>query len=190
MKATYLTTCVKKEDLPDLGGMPEIALIGRSNCGKSSLLNAILNHKNMARTSSTPGRTQAINFFSLNDKVIFADLPGYGFNKADRKVAKTWEELLMGYLEEPRVSLRLFLIDIRRGLSDEDYRYLELIAKSGPTSLVLTKADKLSRNQAFSTSQKHKKLLKDRGVDAVEVYVTSSLKKTGVEPLRESLLSI
>ncbi len=96
----------------------------------------------------------------------------------------------MGYLDLPRVSYRLFLIDIRRGLTEEDFFYLKMISHSGETALVLTKADKMSKNQSFSAAQKQKKVLKEHGLTDIEVYVTSSLKKLGTTELRESLLSL
>ena len=128
---------------------PEIAFAGRSNVGKSSLINCLLNRKGLVRTSSTPGRTQLLNFFAINEKLHFVDLPGYGFARAPRPVRERWQPMVHGYLTARR-NLRavVWLLDVRREPSREDLEFLDWLEESGvPTIPVVTKVDKVSRNE-------------------------------------------
>lgn len=136
--------------------MPEIAVAGRSNVGKSSLINHLFRHGKMARVSSTPGKTQALNFFTIDESLAFTDLPGYGFAKVPNTVRKSWGPMIQSYLEE-RATLKvvLFLFDIRRLPNDDDKQLLEWIAHNHKSMiLVLTKADKVSKNQRQANRQK------------------------------------
>jgi len=126
-------------------GLPEVAFAGRSNVGKSSLINALTGRKTLARTSNTPGRTQQINFFSLADRLLLVDMPGYGYAKASRKEVKEWQGLATLYLKG-RPSLRrvLLLIDARQGLKESDEQVMRQLDESAQSyQLVLTKTDKL-----------------------------------------------
>jgi GTP-binding protein len=132
--------------------LPEIAFVGRSNVGKSSLINTLVGRKNLAKTSNTPGRTQLINFFTLNEKVSFVDLPGYGFAKVSQSVKKDWGDMIEAYLRE-RLSLALvvFILDIRRDPSEDDLSLRDWLEHYRiPYLYILTKADKLSNNQAIA----------------------------------------
>ena len=134
--------------VPDEGA--EVAFAGRSNAGKSSAINVIVNRRQFARTSKTPGRTQLINFFALRDGARIVDLPGYGFARVSEKMREHWANLIADYFES-RASLRgLFLIvDIRRGLNDFDRQMLAFAESVGlPVHVLLTKSDKLKRGQA------------------------------------------
>ncbi|MBI5094894.1 MAG: YihA family ribosome biogenesis GTP-binding protein [Candidatus Hydrogenedentes bacterium] len=134
---------------------PEIAFVGRSNVGKSSLLNALLQRKELAKTSSTPGKTQTINFFEIGGKFYFVDLPGYGFAKVPVDVKEAWGRLMTGYLSS-REPLRLVivLLDLRHPPTDKDVEMLELIEEAQkPTVLVATKSDKLTRAQRTENLQ-------------------------------------
>ena len=129
---------------------PEIAFAGRSNVGKSSLINALVGVKNLARVSATPGRTQAINFFEVSEAGIFVDLPGYGFAKVPPSVQASWRALIEAYLVD-RVALEgvVLIVDIRHEPKDMDLQLLEFLqAHEIPVLIVATKADKLSRQQA------------------------------------------
>lgn len=140
--ATSLATC------PD-SPWPEIAFAGRSNVGKSSLINNLLNRRGLVRTSSTPGRTQMLNFFNINERFYFVDLPGYGFARAPRSVRERWTPMVKGYLEG-RSNLRavVWLLDVRREPTPEDLEFLDwLEANDLPTIPVVTKVDKVSRSQ-------------------------------------------
>lgn len=135
---------VKMDALPGEGG-PEIAFAGRSNVGKSSLLNALTNHKNLARASNTPGRTQEINYFDLGGVMRLVDLPGYGYAKASRKNIEAWTRLTRDFLRG-RVTLRrvCLLIDSRHGLKPTDLEVMDLLDESAVTyQIILTKIDKI-----------------------------------------------
>ena len=130
--------------------LPEIAFAGRSNVGKSSLINTLVGRKALAKTSNTPGRTQLINFFTLNDKVAFVDLPGYGFAKVSQSVKKDWGDMIEAYLRERQsLALVVFILDIRRDPSGDDLSLRDWLEHYRiPYLYILTKADKLSNNQA------------------------------------------
>lgn len=129
--------------------LPEVAFAGRSNVGKSSLINVLVNRKSLVRTSSTPGRTQLINFFDINGAFSLVDLPGYGFAKVPMAVKKEWGPMMRTYLEV-RENLRavVFILDIRREPREEDIQMLDWLEEFGvPTIPVVTKIDKLPRSQ-------------------------------------------
>jgi len=138
----------KPEDFPR-DGRPEFAIVGRSNVGKSSLINAILGRKGIARVSQTPGKTQAIQFYLVNDRFYIVDLPGYGYAKVSRATSAAWGDLTRIYFEQAR-SLRLvfLLLDSRRIPSDQDLQIHDWMSCGGvPWQVILTKTDKLSNNQ-------------------------------------------
>ncbi len=129
------------------GDLPEVAFSGKSNVGKSSLINALVNRKGLAKISSSPGRTQLINFFRVNGKFSFVDLPGYGYAKVPQEIRKNWKPMVESYLQT-RTVLRLvvLILDARRGVSPDDLALLDwLDYHRVPSSIVLTKADKLSQ---------------------------------------------
>jgi GTP-binding protein len=132
--------------------MPEIAFVGRSNVGKSSLINTLVGRKKLAKTSHTPGRTQLINFFAINEQVFFVDLPGYGFAKVPRSVKKDWGNMIESYLKErPNLCLVVFILDIRRDPGAEDLSLRDWLQQYRlPYLYVLTKSDKLSNSQALA----------------------------------------
>ena len=128
---------------------PEIAFAGRSNVGKSSLVNCLLNRKGLVRTSSTPGRTQLLNFFVINDAFNFVDLPGYGFARAPRPVREKWQPMVHGYLRG-RSTLKavIWLLDVRRDPSRDDLEFLDFLEEAEIATIpVVTKVDKVSRNE-------------------------------------------
>ena len=134
---------------------PEIAFAGRSNVGKSSLINVIVNRKRVARISSTPGRTQALNFFCVDNRLYFVDLPGYGYARVPLQVKKSWGEMVETYLRK-RSNLKavVVILDIRRDSSTGDMNLLGWLKQYGINAiLVLTKADKLSRHQSISRAK-------------------------------------
>jgi len=146
--ARYLTSLHDFEELPE-SPFPEIAFAGRSNVGKSSLINFLLGRKALARTSSTPGRTQGINFFLVDEKFVLADLPGYGFAKAPVHVVKAWTKRTRAYVSGSTALMGvLLLLDIRRTPSLDDLSFARLTATSGKLLIpVVTKCDKLSRSR-------------------------------------------
>ena len=155
--------------------LPEIAFAGRSNVGKSTLINSLLNRKKLVKTSSTPGKTQLINFFKINDKFHFVDLPGYGFAKVPETVRQQWQRLIEAYLQE-RESLRnvVLIIDSRHGPTSQDRQLKEwLDYYDRPVLIVASKIDKLKRGQI----QNHLKIIRqDLSLDATPL-AHSSLEK-------------
>jgi GTP-binding protein len=143
----FIKGAVYPDHYPE-GDQPEIAFVGRSNVGKSSLINVLVNRKNLVRTSSTPGRTQCINFFEVNKQFMLVDLPGYGFARVPLAVKKQWAPMIEKYLTV-RKNLHgvVLILDIRRTPSTEDVRLLDWLRKfSIPPLLVVTKCDKVSNN--------------------------------------------
>jgi len=142
--------------------MPEIAFVGRSNVGKSSLMNTLVGRKNLAKTSNTPGRTQLINFFTVNETISFVDLPGYGFAKVPRSVKKDWGDMMEAYLRERQsLCLVIFILDIRRDPNADDLSLRDWLDHYRiPYLYILTKSDKLSNNQAIARKRAIEKMLR------------------------------
>jgi GTP-binding protein len=147
-RAEFLTSATGPEGYPR-GGHPEVAFAGRSNVGKSSLINALLGRRGLVKTSSTPGRTQLLNFFLVNDRLVFVDLPGYGYARVPASVRATWGPMIERYLTaRSELTGVVAIFDIRRTPSDEDLALLDWLAAAGrPVVVALTKADKLSGNE-------------------------------------------
>jgi GTP-binding protein len=137
--------------------LPEIAFVGRSNVGKSSLINHLLNQKKLAKTSSTPGKTQLLNFFSIDEKMILVDLPGYGYAKAPNASIQKWSKAIDDYLNAaPSLRLILLLLDSRRDITDDDRTLIEWASfKKIPLLTVLTKTDKLTPSQLEEKMKSH-----------------------------------
>ncbi|MEG1500147.1 MAG: ribosome biogenesis GTP-binding protein YihA/YsxC [Clostridia bacterium] len=146
--AKYITSVVKKEDLGKFS-MPEIAFVGRSNVGKSSLLNKLCQSKNLAKTSQTPGRTRMINYFCINDEVMFVDLPGYGFAKAGKDNKELWATLMEDYLTlSENLKLVYLLVDIRHIPTELDKQMqFFLFANQIPFKIIATKSDKIAKTK-------------------------------------------
>lgn len=169
--------------LPDSGR--EVAVAGRSNAGKSSAINVIVNRRQFARTSKTPGRTQLVNFFSLRDNERLVDLPGYGYSTVTASVQRHWGELLQTYFES-RVSLGglLLVVDVRRLLADFDRRMLSFARSVDlPVHVLLSKADKLKRGPASAALLQVRKQLDGKA----SVQLFSALNRQGVEEARQAL---
>lgn len=168
---------------------PEFAFVGRSNVGKSSLINALVNQKKLAKASSTPGRTRLINIFEINKSFYFIDLPGYGFAEASKKEQASWQGLIGSYFENSHNIKRVFvLVDIRHEPSEKDKLMLEyLYAYNLPFNIIATKADKISRGQIL----KHKNMLASAlGVGIDDIIVTSSIDKSGRDRIYEIIESL
>jgi GTP-binding protein len=163
----------------------EVAIAGRSNAGKSSAINAMLGRQSLARTSKTPGRTQQINFFELEDGKRLVDLPGYGFAKVPENVKRHWGALLANYFNRREcLTGAIVVMDSRRPLTDVDMEMLELAASRDlPLHILLTKSDKLSRSESLKTLAQTRKALGD----AATVQLFSATAKTGVDEARDAL---
>jgi len=146
--------------------LPEIAFIGRSNVGKSSLLNAICNKKNIAKVSSTPGKTRVINYFLIDNQFYFVDLPGYGYAKLPAKVSNSWKQMIEEYLlKSGSINLSLLLIDSRHRLLEADMQMIKWLKYNAlPFALVLTKADKISNKKLQHQVQYYNELFPDHTI--------------------------
>jgi len=151
IEAEFVASAFSPRDFPP-AGIPEIVFAGRSNVGKSSLINRLVEKRNLARTSSTPGKTQSINFYRVNRSLHFVDLPGYGYAKVPKPVGRQWKKLVEAYFRSrPGVALVLHLVDARLRLTPLDQELAEWLCHLGiPTMVVATKADKLSGNERSS----------------------------------------
>jgi len=151
LSSEFVTSAAKLSQIPR-DQLPQIAFAGRSNVGKSSLLNALLNRKKLALVSKTPGKTRTINFYRINGQFYFVDLPGYGYAKTAKSVQKSWQSLIEQYLRDnPRLACVISLIDLRHALTALDLELLEwMTAFAIPVVVVGTKADKLSGNERIT----------------------------------------
>ncbi|AXU29389.1 TPA: ribosome biogenesis GTP-binding protein YihA/YsxC [Clostridioides difficile] len=181
-------SAVNKSQYP-AEGIPEIALAGRSNVGKSSIINTLLNRRNFARTSQTPGKTRTINFYLINNEFYFVDLPGYGYAKIAKSKKEKWGGIMERYLESRQELCSIFLlVDIRHEPTADDKLMYEWIKHFGYNCVVIaTKADKISRGQY----QKHISIIRKKlqMESSEKVIPVSSLKKTGVEELWEEIVN-
>lgn len=186
-QARFLISAEKFEQSPPDEGR-EVAFAGRSNSGKSSAINAICNQKALARTSRTPGRTQLLNFFSLDESRRFVDLPGYGYAKVPVAQRKRWEAELTRYLTDRQsLSALILMMDARHPMSAVDRQMLEFAEHYElPVHVLLTKADKLSRGPANAALLKLRKMLQDCEVQA-SAQLFSALKKQGLEEAAETI---
>ena len=187
MESMYIKSAAKAEQLPEFTE-GETAFIGRSNTGKSTLLNALLNRKNLARSGSTPGQTRMVNFFRLGEDRIFADLPGYGYQKGQKNVAAHWQPLVTAYLRRPNIEHIVFLLDIRRKPAEDDIELMYLISRQLPLHLVLTKSDKLNRSEVKKAKDKMEALVAEYDIKVTRIRAISCLKKQGVAELRAEII--
>lgn len=190
-KPSFMLGAMSVNQFPKESGLKEFAFIGKSNVGKSSLINAITNSQ-IAKTSKTPGRTREINFFSLNNKAVFVDMPGYGFALAKENEKYTWRELIYNYLKSRKSLKRLFLlIDSRRGLSINDFDFCDMLDELGVAyQVILTKVDTINKQEyekVFNTvveqSKLHKSMVK-------EVLFASVSKKYGIKEIRNTIYDL
>jgi GTP-binding protein len=163
--AEFLKSAFKENDWPS-DSPPEIAFLGRSNVGKSSLINSLLGVRGLARTSSTPGRTQSLNFFSINDRFRFVDLPGFGFARVPQQIKSTWGDMVTSYLAKRRqLVLSIHIVDSRHEPTNQDLQLHDWLEHSNkPRLIVATKSDKLSNNELRKNLGHIRDVLNDQSV--------------------------
>ncbi|WP_319402616.1 ribosome biogenesis GTP-binding protein YihA/YsxC [uncultured Anaeromusa sp.] len=178
IQAQYVASAVRRDQFPE-EALPEVAFIGRSNVGKSSLINSLCRHRGLARTSGTPGKTQTINFFKVlmregEERLPFhlVDLPGYGYAKTGQEKRKIWSRFIADYFtQSPYLRLVCLLVDIRHAPMPSDIEMFRRLADKGlPLQLILTKADKISKNQVASAVANARKSLQTQGIAEVMAY--------------------
>ena len=164
-------------------------MVGRSNVGKSSLINAVVNRKAVARVSQTPGKTQAVHFYLVNERFYLVDLPGYGYARVPKTMMAAWGELVRGYLDACADDLRLIflLLDSRRIPRDHDVQMHDWAAEAGiDEKVVMTKSDKLSKNELVKSRNT---IARELGVDPATLLPVSTVTRTGVEQIRREMFS-
>jgi GTP-binding protein len=187
--ARFVTSAAAPADFPP-PSLPEIAVVGRSNVGKSSLINALVGQDGLARTSRTPGRTRLINWFEVEARPTFylVDLPGYGYAEVSQAMRESWRPLIETYLAD-RATLAgvLLLIDVRRGPQDEELDFVPWLAERGKSIVVaLTKADKLAKNKRQLEVMRARKTLALR----TDPFAVSTLSSDGIDPLWRAVVKL
>ena len=182
--ATFIKSSGKWQDCPE-PTLPEYAFIGRSNVGKSSLINAMLNHKDLAKTSQTPGKTQLINSFEINENWYLTDLPGYGYARVSKSMRKDFEKLITNYIVNRKNLVNLFvLIDSRHTPQKIDIEFIEWCGENGvPFSIVFTKGDKLKPNALLANVEHYKTELLKTWEELPDIFVTSAEKREGTDDI-------
>lgn len=188
---TFLRGAAALDSLPP-AGLSEVAFAGRSNVGKSSLINALCGRSTVARTSNTPGRTQEINFFDVDGRLCLVDMPGYGFANAPKDKVERWTRLIKGYLRGRAVLRRVvLLVDSRHGLKDSDREMMALLDQAAVVyQVVLTKADKLKEAELAQVAGRTQAEIAKRVAAHPVLIVTSSEKGTGIADLRAELVQL
>ncbi|AVQ29814.1 MULTISPECIES: ribosome biogenesis GTP-binding protein YihA/YsxC [Fusobacterium] len=180
-QADFVKSAVYEKDYPEQLNNMEFAFVGRSNVGKSSLINSITGRKKLAKTSKTPGRTQLINYFKINNEFFIVDLPGYGFAKVPKEMKAEWGKTMDRYIASPRKKLVFVLLDIRRIPSQEDIEMLVYLDHHDiPFKIIFTKMDKVSNNEKFKIMKEIKKKIEFHNED---VFFHSSLSDNGKEDI-------
>jgi GTP-binding protein len=183
LSSKYYKGIYSEKEIIDLN-LPEFVFSGRSNVGKSTLINCLCKSKNLAKTSSFPGKTQSINYYLINDNIFFVDLPGYGYAKASILEREKWKSLIENYFRKTKnLNLIFLLIDIRHGILSTDKLMIDWINHyEFPFIIILTKSDKLSRNEIFNTKQKIQKQL--AGIHSLkEILPVSGINEYGISEI-------
>ncbi len=189
--ADFLKGVVAMDGMPPSDRL-EVCFAGRSNVGKSSLINALTGRKALARTSNTPGRTQEINFFTLGEERYLVDVPGYGFANAPKPIVEKWQRLLKAYLSGRQSLRRVFLlIDARHGAKEVDAEIMQLLGRSAVTfQVIMTKCDKIKKDELQKTVEKTIAVLQNHPAAFPEIILTSSEKGDGIDTLRSVIATM
>ncbi len=190
-EVTFMLSGVSLENLP-APGPPEICFAGRSNVGKSSLINALTNRNGLARASNTPGRTRELNYFNVDDRVWVVDLPGYGYARASKTDIAKWTALTRAFLRGRAQLRRVFmLIDSRHGIKPTDIELMDMLDEAAVTyQLIFTKTDKIKPPEVIKGIMKAAKVIKKRPAAFPEIIPTSSVKKDGLDLLKAEIASL
>lgn len=180
--ANFIKSSSRWQDCPE-PNIPEYAFIGRSNVGKSSLINAMMGHKYLAKTSQTPGKTQLINHFLINESWYLTDLPGYGYAKVSKSLRKDFQKIITNYILNRQNLVNLFvLVDVRHAPQRIDLEFMQWCGESGiPFSIIFTKADKLKEATVQKNIAEYESVLLNSWEELPSSYITSAEKKTGTE---------
>jgi GTP-binding protein len=189
--ASFRLGVAKLEQLPPLKGV-EIAFAGRSNVGKSSLINALTGVNGLARASNTPGRTRELNFFDVDNRITLVDMPGYGYAKAPKAEVKQWQDVLKGYLRgRPGLTRVFVLIDARHGVKAEDREMFDMLDETAVAyQIVLTKTDKIKAGELADVTAQTLAFVKKRAAALPSLFATSADKLTGFDELRAGIASL
>lgn len=187
----FVISAARLDQLPE-ATMDEVAFAGRSNVGKSSLINALFNQKKLAKTSSTPGRTQQLNFFNFDNKLYLVDLPGYGYAKAPETLVRQWQAILKTYLRgRPNLRRVFLMIDARHGLKKDDLDIMKMLDEAAVSyQIVLTKTDKISYQELEKVKTRTLEELKSHAAALNDLMATSSEKKIGLEYFKAEICSL
>jgi GTP-binding protein len=190
-EVTFMLSVVNLDSLPP-ADRPEICFAGRSNVGKSSLINALTNRKGLARASNTPGRTRELNYFNVDDRLNLVDLPGYGYARAPKTEISNWTRLTRAFLRGRAGLRRVFLlIDSRHGIKPSDIELMEMLDDAAVTyQLVLTKTDKIKKAELDKVMRRTSRTINKRPAAHPELMVTSSEKNKGLEDLRAEIATL
>lgn len=190
-ECTFLRGVETLSALPDFS-LPEVAFAGRSNVGKSSLVNALTGRKTLARTSNTPGRTQQLNFFKLHEQLILVDMPGYGYAQAPKALVEKWKMLVRQYLlGRPTLKRVYVLIDSRHGIKANDIDMMKMLDETAVSyQIVLTKIDKITEGALRRLKEQVTQTLTQHGAAFPVIGMTSSEKRIGIEDMRASIAHV
>lgn len=183
-KANFLKSAPSLDDCPE-AHFPEICFAGRSNVGKSTLINAIMNHSGLARTSNVPGKTQMMNYYLVDDKTYFVDLPGFGYAQVSKEERERWGRDIRDYLlERPTLRLVIHLVDIRHEPSELDEQFFYWLGSHRmPFIVVLSKADKISYNKRQQSKARLKRILDEMNIE-VPLVISSAEDKIGIDEIK------
>lgn len=184
----HYTAAAHPKDFPSLS-LPEICFAGRSNVGKSSLINALCKKRALARTSNTPGRTQLIHFYNVENKLFLSDLPGYGYAKASKSKIENWTKLIEKYfISRPNLVRVFILIDSRRGIKNSDHNLMKLLNIVGVSfQCILTKSDKVTKSYLNNIYNESKLNIEKYAASFPEILITSSKKNIGIDKIHSCL---